>query len=174
MTDKFVCSICGKTHYDLGEYVNCVTKCSEQLKKHEEQEKEKKRLEELNASLNRVKQAKAYFEQQLNEFKEKYPEEYKLNFAYEECDAKECDKTCGESDVDACNNCDVCDGKCLYETKDEDTEKPDFFEFLYKDEGNGKPEMSAKINGKKVSDDYIKELFEDPDTKYLAKLLGIL
>ena len=162
MENKYVCSICGKTHYDLEEYVACVTRCSEKLKEYEEKQKEQKRLQELNAALNKVKQAKEYYEQQLNEFEEKYPEEYELNFASEKCDA------------DACDKCDVCDGKCLYETKDESTEKPDFFEFLYKDEGNGKPEMSAKINGKKVSDDYIKEMLKDPDTKYLAQLLGIL
>jgi DNA repair exonuclease SbcCD ATPase subunit len=174
MENKYVCSICGKTHYDLEEYVDCVTRCSEKLKEYEEKEKEQKRLQEMNAALNKVKQAKEYYEQQLNEFEEKYPEEYKLNFA-KEYDTQDCDNECGDSvGDDKCDKCDVCDGKCLYETKDEDAEKPDFFEFLYKDEGNGKPEMSAKINGKKVSDDAIQKLFKDPDTKYLAQLLGIL
>ena len=161
MKDKFVCSICGKTHYDLGEYVNCVTKCSEQLKKYQEQEKEKKRLEELNAALNRVKQAKAYFEQQLNEFKDKYPEEYKLNFAEEKdscCDDK---KTCGGT----CGGC-----------KDTNTCNPvnNWLEFTYKNDGKNTSEMSASINGKKVSDDALEKLFKDPDANHIARLIKIL
>ena len=173
MKDKFVCSICGKTHYDLGEYVNCVTRCSEQLKKYEEQEKEKKRLEELNAALNRVKQAKAYFEQQLNEFKDKYPEEYRLNFAFD-YDTEECDKTCDDSaNDDKCDTCDVCDGKCLYETNKE-TDENECISITYIDDGHNKPELSASINGKKVSDDALEKLFKDPDANHIARLIKIL
>lgn len=83
MNEKYVCGFCGKTHYDLDEYMNCVLSCGEKLKKLKKEEKEKKYLEEMNADLNGVKQAKAYYEQKLNEFKEKYPEEYELNFGSE-------------------------------------------------------------------------------------------
>lgn len=160
MENKYLCSICGKTHYDLGEYVDCVTRCSEKLKEQEEKEKERKRAEEINAALNKVKQAKAYFEQQLKEFEEKYPEEYKFNFAEEKdcCDDK---KTCGGT----CGGC-----------KDTNTCNPvnNWLEFSYKNDGKNTPEVHASVNGKKVSDDALEKLFEDPDTKYLAKLLGIL
>lgn len=86
MKEKYVCDLCGKTHYELDEYIKCVVGCGEKLKKLEEEEKNKKYLEELNAAINGVKQAKVYYEQKLNEFKEKYPAEYELNFASEGCD----------------------------------------------------------------------------------------
>ena len=87
MTEKYVCGICGKSYTDLDEYLDCVSKCGEKFKK----ERENKRLEEINAAINGVKQAKIYYEQKLKEFKEKYPEEYDMNFGSEssnDCDAK--------------------------------------------------------------------------------------
>lgn len=73
---KFVCGICGKTINDLDEYVAHVKECGAKLKA----EKDQKALAELNAAINKVKAAKTYYEQCLQEFKEKYPNEYELNF----------------------------------------------------------------------------------------------
>ena len=164
MENKYVCSICGKTHYDLGEYVDCVTRCSKKIKEQEEKEKKQKYLEELNAALNRVKEAESYFKQQLNEFKEKYPEEYKFNFE----DVKE-EKDCNCDDKKTCGG--ICGG-----CKDTNTCNPvnNWLEFSYKNDGKNTPEIHASVNGKKVKDDALEKLFEDPDTKYLAQLLGLL
>lgn len=165
MQDKYVCAICGSTHYDLGQYVNCVIKCSEKLKRLEEEEKEKKRLEELNAALNKVKQAQIYFEQQLNEFKEKYPTEYELNFAKNGNDSCSCDST------SVCSKCGKGDGKT------EAYNKPsDFYqtvEIEVKDDGKGNPTIDAKINGEKVEDEQLKKLLDDPETQFIAKMLGL-
>lgn len=99
MKEKYVCDLCGKTHYELDGYVKCVVECGEKLKKLEEEEKNKKYLEELNAAINGVKQAKVYYEQKLNEFKEKYPAEYELNFASESCDCpSDCKGHCSDDD----------------------------------------------------------------------------
>jgi hypothetical protein len=176
MKDKYVCSICGESHYNLEEYVNCVTRCSKQLKEYEEKEKEKKRLEELNAALNRVKEAKSYFEQQLNDFKEKYPEEYELNFAEETdscCDDKKtCGGTCGGcKDTNTCNDQNAWLDEFL---KDDETKKGSFLEITYKNDGKKTPEIHAAINGKKVDEDSLKKLFEDPDAQYLAQMLKVL
>lgn len=101
MKEKYVCDLCGKTHYELDEYVKCVVECGEKLKKLEEEEKNKKYLEELNAAINGVKQAKVYYEQKLNEFKEKYPAEYELNFASEGCNCpSDCKGHCSDEDLD--------------------------------------------------------------------------
>lgn len=101
MKEKYVCDLCGKTHYELDEYVKCVVECGEKLKKLEEEEKNKKYLEEVNKALNDVKQAKVYYEQKLNEFKEKYPAEYELNFASEGCDCpSDCKGHCSDEDLD--------------------------------------------------------------------------
>lgn len=99
MKEKYVCDLCGKTHYELDEYVKCVVECGEKLKKLEEEEKNKKYLEELNAAINGVKQAKVYYEQKLDEFKEKYPKEYELNFASEGCICpSDCKGHCSDED----------------------------------------------------------------------------
>ena len=157
---RYTCGICGKESIGLEAYLKCVSTCGEKIKKEQKEQEEKKRLEEVNAALNRVKQAKAYFEQQLKEFEEKYPEEYKMNFAE---DTEECD-ICGDD----------CDCSCASKLADKEAYKNESISFTYKDDGKNKPELSATINGKKVSDDALVKLFEDPDAKYLAKLLGIL
>lgn len=144
MTEKYVCGICGKSYTDLDEYLDCVSKCGEKFKK----ERENKRLEEINAAINGVKQAKIYYEQKLKEFKEKYPEEYDMNFG-------------SESSND-------CDAKAV---KREDIGK---IEIRATSDGNGKPKIDARINDKKVETEVINKLFEDPDTKYIAKLLGLV
>ena len=76
----YKCAICGNEYNGLDEYMECVKQCGAKLKEKEEAEKTQKRMEEINAALNRVKQAKTYFENQLAQFKEKYPVEYDLNF----------------------------------------------------------------------------------------------
>ena len=158
--EKYKCGICEKTYNDLEEYLLCVSKCGEKAKKKIEEERNKKYLEELNKDLNAVKQAKTYYEEQLNKFKEKYPKEYEMNFAH------------------------TCSGDCkCHETESEKTSKvekkkpkvkEETFEFSYNNNGKDTPKMSAKVNGKKVDDDALKKLFADPDTNYLAKMLGIM
>lgn len=147
---KYVCGICEKGYEDLEEYLKCVSSCGETLKANKKKEEEKKRLEEINAALNRIKQAKAYYEEQLDKFKEKYPEEYELNFGKAEC---------------------VCPSDCK---GFEENTKSETIELSYKDDGKGKPKMKAKINGKDIGTDTLDKLFDDPETKYIAKLLGIL
>ena len=148
MKERYTCGICGKQHIGLDEYLKCVSSCGEKTKKEQKEAAEKKRIEELNASLNRVKQARAYFEQQLKEFKDKYPEEYNLNFENCSCNSH---KDCGTKDTN------------------------DYFqkiEVKVVDDGKGKPKVDAKVNGKK--DENLEKLFADPDAKYIAKMLGIL
>ena len=72
---NFVCGICGDTIAGLDEYVAHVKECSVC-----KVEQEQKKLEELNAAINKVRMAKSYYEECLLEFKEKYPKEYELNF----------------------------------------------------------------------------------------------
>ena len=72
---KFTCSICGKEFNDVALYVSHVSKCAEEYKKKEAED-----LQKLNEDLNRVKSAKAYYESQLEMFKENHPDAYKLNF----------------------------------------------------------------------------------------------
>ena len=166
MQNKYVCSICGKTHYDLGEYVDCVTRCSEQLKKVQKDAEEKKRLEELNAAINRVKQAQVYFEQQLNEFKEKYPAEYELNFVKNYNDNCSCDSS------SVCSKCAKGDGKT--ESYNNASDFYQTVEVEVKDDGKGNPTIDAKINGEKVKDEQLKKLLDDPETQFIAKMLGLL
>ena len=71
---NFTCSICGKEFDNIDQYATHVAKCAEEHKKKEED------LQKLNDDLNRVKAAKAYYEDQLAKFKENYPEAYALNF----------------------------------------------------------------------------------------------
>ena len=78
MNKTFKCSICGKEFTDITNYVSHVSKCAEDYKKKEAED-----LQKLNEDLNRVKAAKAYYEDLLAKFKEDYPEAYKLNFGTE-------------------------------------------------------------------------------------------
>lgn len=84
----YTCAICGKEHEDRDRYLACVTNCIAK-EKIAESEAKKKRLEEVNVALSKVKAAKAYYEEQLAEFEEKYPEEYKMNFGAR--DTEKCD-----------------------------------------------------------------------------------
>lgn len=130
MAEKYVCGICGTAYSDLDDYLNCVSKCGEKLK-------ENKHLEEVNAALNGVKQAKNYYEQKLDEFKQKYPKEYAVNFGTGS------DKKITSKSV----------------------------EVSYENNGKDKPKMSAKVDGKEKD---IKTLLNDPETKFIAQLLGLI
>ncbi len=79
MSKLFKCSICGREYDNVNDFLKCVTNCAADVKRKEKEESEQ-RLAEINAAINGVKQAKAYYDQKLKEFKEKYPKEYELNF----------------------------------------------------------------------------------------------
>ena len=90
MEDKFVCSVCGKEYNNLDSYLECVSECVSEVKAMREAEEQQKRLEEVNAALNRIKAVKKNYEKLLDDFEKKYPEEYKMNFWEEDTDCK-CD-----------------------------------------------------------------------------------
>ena len=139
MKEKFVCSICGKTYSNLDEYLNCVSKCGEKLKKETDEKKEK----EYRAALDRVNAAKKYYEDQLKDFNNKYP-----------------DKAIKKATFN--------------KPKHESKHKSHSLEFNYSDDGKNKPKMSAKVDGKKLEDDFLNKLFDDSEITYLGKLLGIM
>ena len=148
MNEKYVCGICGTEYTVLNLYLDCVSQCGEKAKKEREEAENKKRLNELNIALHDVKQAKEYYEQRLEEFKEKYPEEYELNFASEGCHG---------------------DCKCKSNEKD----SPKKIEVKMTNDGK-ESKIDAKVNGEKVNDDSIKKLFDDPQIKYLSRMLGLI
>ena len=147
---NFICGICATEHNNLSDYMACVAHCGAQVKAAQEAEEEKKRLEKMNMALNGVKQAKKYYEEQLEKFKKEYPVEYKLNF--------------GEKHNCSNGTCKCSDNKSKYET----------VELSYEKDGKNKPKMSAKVNGKDVTDETLESLLDDPETKYIAKMLGII
>lgn len=155
MKEKFTCNICGKDHDDLTSYMKCVSKCGEKALKEREAEAAQKYLEEVNAGLNRIKEAEKYLESVKKEFKEKYPEEYDLNF--------------GDNNV-------AYDIPLKLSTKSENDDDNKFkaIEVELKSDGKGKPTINARVNGTKVDNDSIEKLFADPEVNYLARLLGIL
>lgn len=148
---EYVCNICGKVYYDVDSYFNCVNNCCKEVKENAKQ----KRLEEINAALNKVKQAKAYYEEQLALFKTKYPEEYDYNFGTERT-------TCVK------DNDDVDDW--LAEFCGE--ENPKGITISVENGNNGKP--TIKANGKQVSDEFVKDLFSDPEMQYIGKMIGLI
>lgn len=153
---NYVCGICGKEYEDLNDYLSCVAKCGETVKAEQKAKEEKERLEKLNAALNGVKQAKKYYEEQLAKFEAEYPEEYKLNFGGHTC-------KCAKSK----------------DTKIKSSNLVGFgragdAEFTYEQRGNDKPKITAKVNGKDVNDENLAALFDDPDCRYIAKMLGII
>ena len=139
---EYVCNICGKVYYDVDSYFDCVSNCRKSLKAEEKQ----KRLEEINAALNKVKQAKAYYEEQLALFKTKYPEEYDFNFGTTQEDDWLADFTKDES--------------------------PNRIMLSCESDGKGRPVLKA--NGRQVSDEFVKDLFDDPEMKYIGKMLGLI
>ena len=143
---NYTCAICGKEYSDLDAYLSCVYKCGETLRANKRAEEEKKRLEEINAALNRVKEAKKYFEEQLADFEKKYPVEYKMNF--------------GAKDTEECKcNC----------TNTEKDNRPTVYTLSY----NGKDKPVFKVNGQEKSNEFVNDLLSDPDMKYIGELLGL-
>ena len=160
---NFICGICGIKHTDLDSYLKCVAKCGETLKAEQKAEAEKERLIQMNAALNRVKEAKKYLEEQLAKFEKEYPTEYKLNFGEKH--------KCSNNDnwYDAKNTC-----KCSKSNNTKSDVKTETIELSYEDNGKDKPKMTAKINGKDVDSKAIESLLDDPETKYIAKMLGLI
>ena len=159
---RYVCNLCGKYHFDLDAFLNCVSSCGEKMKKEIEEEKNKKRMEEINAALNGVKQAKKYYEDKLNEFKTKYPEEYEVNFG--ECD---CGSGC------KCHEEKEETGTYVNEDKLPDwATKANTFEYSYQNNGKDEPKVSVRLNGKEVPNP-LEKLLADPNTKHIAELLGL-
>lgn len=145
---KYVCGICGASHYELDEYLACVSKCGETLKAKQKAEAEKERLEKVNAALNKIKEAKKYYEDQLAKFEEEYPEEYKINF----------------SSKDTCK----CSNDCKNNSSDS---KEKSVKILCEKKSDEDPKIRMRVNGKDVS---AEKLFEDPDCRYIAKMLGLI
>lgn len=146
---RYVCSLCGKQHHDLDAYINCVSTCGSKLKKEQEEAEKIKRMTEINAALNAVKQAKKYYEDKLEEFKTKYPEEYKTNFVKEETKTYTPNYPKDFSDLMKNSN---------------------IFELSYERNGDNEPTLTAKVNGNEVKDDALKTLSAMP---YVAKLLNL-
>lgn len=152
---KFVCSICGKEYDNLTAYMACVSKCGEALLQKQKEAEQKKRLEEVNAGLNRIKEAEKYLKDVKEEFKNKFPKEYDLNFGVscDACESRDCEKTTVKSGIDK---------------KD-----VSLVELSYVDDGNGKPKFDAKVNGKNVDNDSLSKLIDDPYMNYIAKMLKL-
>lgn len=151
MMKEYVCGICGTCYYDLDSYMKCVTKCGSELKAKKEAEEKQKRMEEVNAALNKVKQAKAYYEEQLALFETKYPEEYTMNFG-----VRDTEKNANEKDA-----------WDEFLTKQE--RKPYMTTVSYEDKGDGNP--TIKVNGEKITE---KNLANDPETRWIAEMLGLV
>ena len=182
MNEKYVCSICGTCHDYLDDYIRCVSTCYEKEKKELEA---KKRAEEINAALYRIKQAKDNYEFLLENFRCDYPEEFEINFGsiQHELDAE-------PDHCDGCENyhCDGCEGEeCIcriehdcegnmdcYGNKIANNEKPRIVEMSINRNGKDKPVIDAKVNGAKVDDDSISKLLEDPEVNWIAKMLGLV
>lgn len=152
---NYVCGICGKEYDNFVPYMACVSKCGEELLQKQKEEDEIKRREEVNAYLNRIKEAEKYLKDVKEEFKKKYPVEYDLNFG------------------SSCNSCGECNcGK--HEEKHTDEKDVSSVQVSIIDDGKGEPKVDARVNGKKVENRALDKLFEDPNTRYIAKMLGIL
>ena len=93
--NEYKCDICGNTVNGLDSYVKHVKLCADSKKARLQAKKEKEYLDQLNAAINKVKQAKSYYRDCLKEFREKYPKEYEVNFGERNCEDHSCktDKT---------------------------------------------------------------------------------
>lgn len=153
----YVCNVCGSQYDNLDGYLACVTKCVETKKNYE---KEKK----VNSYLDEIKKAEKYLSEVKGKFKKEYPNEFYLHFDTEECECNSDGCNC-HSDVKKTN---------ISESKTSKANDLSTMEISYLNNGKDKPTLSAKVNGKKVENDAVNKLFNDPDTKYLAKILGII
>ncbi len=156
---KFVCSICGKEYDDLPAYMACVSKCGEEVLLREREEKQKKYLEEVNAGLNRIKEAEKYLKDVEEEFKKKFPKEYELNFGKNEC-------SCDENTCKCKNNEDL--------NNKQPKEQREYLEFTYKDNGKDKPKFSAKVNGEEIDYASLSKLLENYEVPYFSELLRMI
>ena len=163
---KLVCNICGTEHFDVSEYSECVAACSNKIIEERKEEENRKYLEKVNAGLTRIKQAQAYYEEQLEKFKEEFPEEYALNF-----------EVVASSDLVSCENCNCDDCKDRDRNADKKSTEDHYYnpfrsiELNVKQDGKDK-EIRAKVNGREV--DSLEKLFDSPETRYLSKVLGIV
>ena len=168
MKKQYVCSICENSYDSLETYLKCVSTCGAKLQK--ERDEAVKRAEEVNAALNKVKAAKSYYEEQLKDFKEKYPEEYYLNFS----SSDDCDDWC-DFDCDNCHRCDDYDDElCNFEDCENQEKEPISNVVIYTgDDGEGNLKFAAFVNGKEVNDDSFNELLNDPAMSLIANMLGL-
>lgn len=176
---NFKCSICGKEYDDLTSYMNCVNFC---VKKEQKKDELKRLVDGVKDALDTVNKSKDYLKYRLDEFKEKFPEEYNEYYptlmSVNECDnCNECDcDDCGEKEWvcdEDCDNCKCKEENGCYEEEKENEEKSFFVEI---DSSKGKPKIKATVNGKPVGEDVAMKLFlrKNPEVKRLAKTLGIL
>ena len=156
---EFVCSICGACYDNLTEYMNCVSACYEKAQKD-------KRTKEINAFIKDIKSLRQELEILEDEFCMKYPKEYELNFGEVTYNEAACGDDCNE-----CPHCESCeDSECACTDSLNDFLKSIEVSFV----NNGKDKkVDAKINGKKVDNDILKEISKDPEIGFLVKMLGI-
>ena len=86
----FKCSMCGMEFANVDEYVTHVSKCAEQYKVKETKKKEEelKKTREVNSYIESIKSYEKIMNDFKKEFKEKYPNEYDMNFIEKTCSCK--------------------------------------------------------------------------------------
>lgn len=150
MNGRYVCGICDRICTTLDEYVEHVKNCSDRVIK--EKAETAARLAKLNAEIEEVKKAKAV----IAKFKKEHPYEYEMNFG--KCDCKT-DKA--ENHTCSCgshvpNQPTVPKMPKDVKKKREDNKISDLFdgaetvELYFNDNGNGKSDLSVKVNGEEV------------------------
>ena len=150
---KFTCSICGSSYDELEDYLKCVSECGNELKEEMEFAAKEAYKTELNAAINKVKEAEKYYKDTLANFKEKYPEEYSFNF-----EKKKTEK------VD--------------ESKEVRNERPNNIEDFWSmmkifDDGDGSPKVEYVAKDKPKVETTMDELLKNPEVKDFMEILGI-
>jgi uncharacterized C2H2 Zn-finger protein len=86
----FKCSICGMEFSNVDEYVTHISKCAEQYKVKESKKKEEelKKAREVNSYIETIQRWEKITNDCKKEFKEKYPNEYDMNFKEKSCSCK--------------------------------------------------------------------------------------
>ena len=158
---KYFCNVCGGEYDNMDDYLACVTKCVQS-------EKSKEKLEKVNAYLDDIKKTESHLKEVMDKFKKEYPDEFYMNFGTQEC----------EENVEHKCSCDD-NGGCKCKEKEETKEekesvkaKPRSMEFYYEKDGKNEPKMTAKVNGKEVDKEAMKDLYKDSDAQYLMRLFG--
>lgn len=164
---NYVCGICGKEYDNFVPYMECVSKCGEILLQEQKEAERQKRMEEVNAYINRIKEAEKYLKEIKEEFEKKYPREYSLNFdlnavSCDTCKSRDCEKITVKSGLDKDKN-----------ANEKDLSSRSIAISVIND-GKGEPKVDARVNGQKVDDDTLSKLFKDPGTRYISKLLEIM